>query len=316
MSRAEINRLAEMEVFVQAVDSGGLSAAARRLSMTPSAVSKLVSRLEVRLGTRLLVRSTKGIELTAEGQSFYLRCLSIIEEVAAAEREATRSSVPQGRLRVSCNVPFGTHYLLPLIPKFLARYPKVQLDVALTDRVIDLMEEKTDVAIRTGVLADSGLISRKLGASELITVAAPSYVDTHGMPPTPRDLQDHHCLGFSFARHASAWAFVDRDGERLTVMPACRTCVHDGESMRLLALGGVGIARLALFHVAKDLRAGRLLRVLEEWSSREVEPVHAVFVGPGKMLAPRVRAFLDFLVDEVVLPVPDAGATLTALRNR
>lgn len=299
MSRTEINRFAEMEVFVQTVESKGLSAASRRVSMTPSAVSKLISRLETRLGTRLLMRSTKGIELTTEGQAFYSRCLNIIEDMETAEREAARQSIPQGRIRVSCNVPLGTHYLLPAIPKFLARHPRIQLEVALTDQVVDLLEDKTDVALRTGVLRDSSLVSRKLGESEMVTVAAPAYLKAHGVPSTPQDLERHNCLDFSFARNTTAWVFKDARGERTTIAPKGNTYVNNGESMRLLTLAGLGIARLGQFHVAADLQKGRLVPVLEACSVKEVESIHAVFLGPGKMLAPRVRAFLDFLVDEI-----------------
>ena len=305
MSRIEINRFAEMEVFIQTVESKGLSAAARRVSMTPSAVSKLISRLETRLGTRLLMRSTKGIELTTEGQAFYSRCLSIIEDVEAAEREAARQSIPQGRIRISCNVPLGTHYLLPVIPKFLARHPRIQLDVALTDQVVDLLEDKTDVALRTGVLRDSSLVSRKLGESEIVTVAAPAYVKAHGTPSMPQDLQRHNCLSFSFARNTTSWLFKDAHGERTTIVPKGNTYVNNGESMRLLALAGLGIARLGRFHVAADLQKGGLVPVLEAYSMKETEPIHAVFLGPGKMLAPRIRAFLDFLVDEIQLTTLD-----------
>jgi DNA-binding transcriptional LysR family regulator len=168
VTRLDVNRSGEIEVFVRVVDLGGFSSAARAFGMTPSAVSKLVARLESRLGTRLLNRSTRKLQLTAEGATFYKRGLRILEDMAAAEREVAVGAKPQGRLRVNSNVPFGLHYLLPLLPGFLSDYPSIKVDVSLTDRVVDLIEERADVAIRTGPLRESRLVARKLGDSRMM----------------------------------------------------------------------------------------------------------------------------------------------------
>lgn len=301
MARPEINRSGEMEVFVQVVDSQSFSAAARRLSLTPSAVSKLVARLEVRLGARLLVRSTRGLHLTPEGASFHVRARDILESMAEAEREVSQDSTPRGRVRINTNVPFGRHCLLPLMAEFLARYPEIFIDLVLTDQVVNVREEKTDIAIRTGPLKDSGLVSRELGQSRFAVVASPAYLQGREAPAHPADLARHNCLGFGFIRHTQVWPFVDADGARLSVVPRGNMHVSDGETMRELALEGVGLARLARFHVGRDIAEGRLVPLLEPFNPGDTDPVHAVFIGPGKELPARVRAVLDFLYERVVL---------------
>jgi DNA-binding transcriptional LysR family regulator len=269
--------------------------------MTPSAVSKLVARLEARLGARLLSRSTRKLQLTPEGQAFYERSVRILADLEEAEREAAAGTAPRGRVRVNANVPFGLHYLLPLVPDFLAQHPEVTLDVALSDRVVDLLEERADVAIRTGPLRASRLVARKLGESRMAVVATPRYLERHGMPRSLADLERHNRIGFNFARSFEEWPF--RDGRTITTLPACGNVqVGDGETARRLALAGIGLARLALFHIGGDVKAGHLRPVLEELNPGDVEEVHAVFVGQGGHLPSRVRAFVDFLADRVRFP--------------
>ncbi|RQO46797.1 LysR family transcriptional regulator [Variovorax sp. KBW07] len=301
MARQEINRSGEMEVFVQVVDSQSFSAAARRLSLTPSAVSKLVARLEARLGARLLVRSTRGLHLTPEGASFHARARGILDAMAEAEREVSQAATPRGRVRINTNVPFGRRCLLPLMAEFLARCPEIFIDLVLTDQVVNVREEKTDIAIRTGPLKDSGLVSRELGQSRFAVVASPAYLQGREAPAHPADLARHNCLGFGFIRHTQVWPFVDADGARLSVVPRGNMHVSDGETMRELALEGVGLARLARFHVGRDIAEGRLVPLLEPFNPGDTDPVHAVFIGPGKELPARVRAVLDFLYERVVL---------------
>jgi DNA-binding transcriptional LysR family regulator len=301
MARSEINRSGEIEVFVRVVEEQSFSAAARELRMTPSAVSKLIARLENRLGARLVRRSTRKLQVTPEGVAFYESGLRILAEIAAAEREAAAGAAPRGRLRVNCLVPFGQHKLVPLIPKFLELNPEISIDLSLTDRVVDLLEERADLAIRAGPLAESSLVARKLGQSRMVVVASPSYLETHGRPETPADLHHHNVLGFCFSRLVEGWHFHDRQGRPVSVMPSGKSLVSDGESMRLMALAGGGIARHALWHVGPDIAAGRLVPLLEEFNPGDDEPVHAVYVGQGKHLPARVRAFLDFLVENVRL---------------
>ncbi len=301
MARPDVNRFGEMEVFVRVVERGGLSAAARVSRMTPSAVSKLVSRLEDRLGSRLINRSTRKLQLTPEGAEFYDNAVRILGELDSAERRAGEGATPRGRLRVNTNVAFGIHHLLPLLPDFLDRHPEMAVDVSLTDIVVDLLEERADVAIRVGPMRESRLVARKLGESPAVVVAAPSYLARHGAPNTPKELARHNLLGFCFTRMVASWPFRLADGTTLSVEPSGRTLISDGEAMRHLSIAGAGIARLSRFHIAADIAAGRLVPLLESFRSGEAEPVNAVYVGQGGHLPARVRAFLDYLSANVRL---------------
>ena len=300
MARRDGNRSGEMEVFARVVELGGFSSAARAFRMTPSAVSKLVARLEGRLGARLVNRSTRRLQLTPEGEAFHQRCLRILADIDEAEREAAEGAAPRGRVRVNANVPFGLHHLLPLVPGFLARHPEVALDIVLTDRVIDLLEERADVAIRTGPLRSSQLIARKLGASPMVVVAAPRYLRRHGIPRSLADLETHNRIGFNFARSLEEWPFLE-GGTVRTVLAAGNVQVGDGETARRLALAGLGLARLSLFHIGPDIKAGRLRPVLEKLNPGDAEDIHAVFIGQGGHLPARVRAFIDYLAKTVKL---------------
>ncbi|BCG85188.1 LysR family transcriptional regulator [Mesorhizobium sp. 113-3-9] len=301
MARPDINRSGEIEVFVRVVEAGSFSAAARALRMTPSAVSKLIARLEARLGARLVSRSTRKLLLTPEGAAFYESGLRILADMAAAEREAAAGAAPRGRLRVNTYVPFGVHRLIPLLPRFLERYPEISVDLVLTDSVIDLMAERADVAIRAGPLGESRLVARKLGQSPVVVVAAPSYLEPHGTPLTPADLDTHNRMGFGFVRHIDGWPFLDARGNAVMIPITGNAQVSDGEAMRLMTLAGAGISRLARWHVAADIAAGRLVPLLEDFNPGDEEATHAVYVGQGRHLPARVRAFLDFLAESVRL---------------
>jgi DNA-binding transcriptional LysR family regulator len=300
MSRLDVNRSGEMEVFTRVVELGGFSTAARAFRMTPSAVSKLVARLEARLGVRLINRSTRKLQLTPEGSAFYERALRILDEISAAEREAAIGATPSGLLRVNTSVPFGLRLLLPLLPDFAKRYPDIKVEVVLTDLVVDLLEERADVAIRVGLMRESRLLARKLGESRMVVVASPGYLAERGTPKTPDDLADHNLLRFGFAKWENGWPFKI-GGETIAVMPSGNALVSDGEAMQHLAVAGMGLARLARFHVEADIAAGRLVPVLEAFNPGDIEPIHAVFVGHGGQLPARVRAFLDYLVETVRL---------------
>lgn len=301
MARLDLNRSGEMDVFVRVVELGGFSRAARAFAMTPSAVSKLVARLEARLGVRLFNRSTRQLQLTAEGRAFYERARSFLEDINAAEREAAVGGKPSGLLRVNTSVPFGLHRLLPLLPEFARRFPDIRIEVALTDTVVDLLEQRADVAIRVGAMRESRLLARKLGDSRMVVIASPAYLAARGTPATPQDLARHNMLDFGFGKWKGGWPFRTGDGQTITVTPSGNALVSDGEAMHRLALAGMGLARLARFHVEADIVAGRLVPVLEEFNPDDIEPVHAVFVGHSGQLPARVRAFLDFLVETVRL---------------
>ncbi len=301
VSRMSLNRTGEMEVFTRVIDLGGFSAAAREFGLSPSGVSKLVSRLEARLGARLVNRSTRRLQLTPEGEAFYDRAVRILSDIAEAEREAAAGAAPRGHLRVNCNVPFGRLYLAPLLPRFLAAYPEVTVDLVLSDTVVDLLEERADIAVRVGPLRDSSLVARRLGASRMVVVASPEYLARRGVPREPADLAQHAGIGWSFRRSVGAWPFL-AGGQVESILPPIAARAGDGETARALAVGGAGIARLGLFHVRDDIEAGRLMPVLEAFNPGDLEEINAIYLGQKGPLPARVRALVDFLAAQARLP--------------
>ena len=297
MARIEINRSGEMEVFVRVVEQGGFSAAARLCRMTPSAVSKLVARLEARLGARLVNRSTRAFQLTPEGCAFYERATRILADIADAERGAGAGERPVGRIRLNTSASYATHILAPILPEFLERHPGITLDLVQTDMVVDLLAERTDVAVRAGPLESSSLVARKLGDTPMTIVAAPSYLARFGEPKTVDDLGRHHRLGFGYVRAVDGWPLMQQ-GETVIVPTAGRVQASDGEALRRLALCGAGLARLAAFTVRDDMAAGRLVPVLEAFNPGDRETFHAIHIGQGGPLPSRVRALLDFLAEK------------------
>lgn len=294
------NRSGEMEVFAAVVERGGFSAAAKLFGMTPSAVSKLVTRLEARLGARLVNRSTRKLQLTAEGQAFHQRCVTILSDIAEAECEAAAGRAPRGRVRVNANVAFGNQILLPLVPAFLAEHPELSVDLVFTDQVVDLIEERADIAIRVapGPLRGNQLMARKIGESGVAVVASPDYLARHGEPRTPADLAKHNLIGFNFARSVEGWPFRV-DGALISIAAVGNTQVGDGEIARQLAVAGVGLARLGRFHTQAEVAAGRLVTVLEDFNPGDIEVIHAVYLGQGGFVPARMRAFIDFLARNV-----------------
>lgn len=294
------NRSGEMEVFSAVVERGGFSAAAKLFGMTPSAVSKLVTRLESRLGARLINRSTRKLQLTAEGQAFHQRCLTILSDIAEAEGEVAAGRAPRGRVRVNANVAFGNQILLPLLPAFLAEHPELSIDLVLTDQVVDLLEERADIAIRVapGPLRGNQLMARKIGESRVAVVASPDYLSRHGTPKTPAELEKHNLIGFNFARSVEGWPFRV-DGGLISIAAVGNTLVGDGEIARQLAVAGIGLARLGRFHVEAEIAAGRLVTVLDDFNPGDIEVIHAVYLGQGGFVPARMRAFIDFLARNV-----------------
>ena len=300
MPRIDVNRSGEMEAFVQVVERGGFSAAARALGMTPSAVSKLVARLESRLAVQLVHRSTRKLTLTPEGQQFHERSVRVLADMDEAERCAASGAAPRGRVSINASVPFGHHVLLPLMPRFLEGHPQVTVDVSLTDRVVDLMDERTDIAVRWGQLPSSDLVARRLGETGQAIVASPAYLARYGTPHTPEELKAHNRLGTSYRRAVQDWP-LSVDGRFVGMPIVGNVRVADGSALRRLVLDGVGLGRLSLYHVQADIDAGRLVKVMEEFNPHEMEPIHAVYLGKAGRLPTRVRALLDFLVANVRL---------------
>ncbi|KSV83176.1 LysR family transcriptional regulator [Sinorhizobium sp. GL28] len=294
MSRLTINRSGEMAVFAKVVELGGFSAAAKVCCMTPSAVSKLVQRLEERLGVRLVNRSTRRLQLTAEGCVFYERVVRILADIDEAERSAGAGETPEGRVRLNVSASYATHALMPVLPEFLSAFPAVSLDILQTDAVVDLMAERVDIAVRAGPLKTSSLIARKLGTTSMTIVGAPSYLDRFGVPRTIEDIDVHNRLSHSYARAFDGWPLLS-NAEQIVLSPTERVRVSDGEGLRQLALAGVGLARLPTFTVREDIQAGRLLPLVEHLNPGDIETFHAVFLGQGGALPSRVRVVLDFL---------------------
>lgn len=294
MARFDVNRSGEMEVFIQVLDRGGFSAAARALGMTPSAVSKLIGRLEARLGAQLVRRSTRRLDLTTEGERFYERAVRVLADIDEAERCVGAESAPRGRVAINTSMAFGVQMLLPLVPGLRAQYPELSIDIAMTDRVVDLMEERADIAIRWGPLPASDLVARLLGHTVQHIVASPEYLARRGTPRKPQDLEQHERLDFTYRRRVPDWTFVT-GGETVHLPVRAGVRASDGEALRQLALAGAGLAWLSRYHVHQDLEAGRLVPVLEKHNPREAVPISAVYLGKPGRLPPRVRVVLDFL---------------------
>jgi DNA-binding transcriptional LysR family regulator len=289
------NRAGEMVVFVRVVETGSFSEAARLLLMTPSTVSKLIARLEARLGVRLIERSTRRLVLTGEGQFYYERSQALLEQLDETEQQIAQGGAEaEGLIRVTSSVTFGVTALEPILPDFLEAYPRIVVDLSLSDDVIDLYLDRTDIAIRVGKLQDSNLMARKIGETRRRIVASPAYLAKHGTPQTPEDLVHHNCLGFNFRRAHPVWPM--REGGRIVERMLSGTLLaNNGETLRRMAVAGVGVARIADYHLRGPIARGELVELLPDSDIGETDEVHALFRG-AQFLPARVRAFLDFTV--------------------
>lgn len=288
------NRVGEMQVFQRVVESGSFSEAARLLLMTPSTVSKLIGRVEARLGVRLLERSTRKLSLTAEGQVFYERSLALLAELDEIERGLSQGATSAGgTIRVNASVALGSMALEPLLPAFWAEHPRIVVDLSLSDEIIDLYLDRTDVAFRVGSLPNSSMMARRIGVAWRKIVAAPSYIERYGVPRTIDDLARHNCLGFNFRRAAPVWPLKE-SGRIVDRAVNGSLLANNGETVRRMTLAGIGLARLGDYHVREDLAAGRLVEVLSDAVEGDREDIHAVYLG-GARLPHRVRLFLDFI---------------------
>lgn len=284
-----------MAVFAMVAEQGSLSGAARVLGLTPSSISRIITRIEGRIGTRLLLRTTRAITLTAEGEAYLRGARRILADMAEVEDAITDQGAPRGRLRVSAALAHGRLSIVPLVAAFSARYPAIVVELRLEDEVVDILGGQADVAIRFGQLADSPLTARLIGSIGEVIVASPDYLARHGTPRLPQDLLNHNCLRFNFRRAAPDWPFRV-DGRDFSLQVSGTIEGNSGEVLSQLAKLGAGIARIGAFSVADDLASGDLVPLLEAYNSGDQEPIHAVFVGGAAMPA-RVRAFVDFLVE-------------------
>lgn len=289
-----MDRLAGITAFVRTADLGSFVAAGRVTGLSPSAVGKAVARLESELGVRLLQRSTRNIRLTEEGRLFHERCRRLLDELADAEASLAHAvSVPRGRLRISVPI-VSYHLLVPILPEFMERYPEIELDVDFNDRIVDLIDEEMDVAIRSGNLPDSRLISRPLRPFQLLLCAAPAYLERHGTPTCPRDLENHHAIRFRFpnSRRTQQWPLrlpPDTPEPRLRTAMTC----NNMEALRQMAISGIGIACMPDFLVREPLRDGRLVTILDTYL--DAPGLFHLIWPSNRHLSPKIRAFVDFL---------------------
>jgi DNA-binding transcriptional LysR family regulator len=293
-----VSDFTEMRVFVCAIERGAFSAAAKELRMTPSGVSKLVTRLKRRLGVRLVNRTTRRLALTPEGETYFQSGRRLIEEFKALESGVAASSAePRGLLRVNTGLAFGLHQLAPVLGDFQARYPEIRIELSLTDRVVDLHAEQVDVAIRsTGSQRDSSLMARKLADTRRVICASHGYLDRFGHPKRPADLAHHRCIVVAGSPDGERWPFRMPTGgiEYVEVGGPIRT--DNSECALQLALAGTGIIRIGELLVGRAIAEGRLVPLLTDAHKPEKRTTWAVFPA-GMQTVPRVRVFLDFLVE-------------------
>jgi DNA-binding transcriptional LysR family regulator len=290
-----MDRLRAFEVFAAVVSRGSFTRAADALDTSPANVTRYVNELEAHLGTRLLNRSSRKLSLTESGEALYERCKSILEEVAEAEALASSASLqPRGRLRINAPLSFGVLHLAPLWPRFMQCYPEVELDIALSDRVVDIVEEGYDLAIRISRTGSATHAARKLASSQNIVCAAPAYLEAHGQPHTPADLAAHRCIGYTYAATADEWHFADEQDQPHVVKVSCVMHVNNGDTARAAALAGLGVIWQPTFLIGPDLQAGRLLPLLPGYRMPDID-VLAVY-PTRRHLSAKVRVMVDFLV--------------------
>jgi DNA-binding transcriptional LysR family regulator len=282
-----------LKTFVAVIDAGSFSGAATQLGQTPSGVSRTITRLEKRLGMTLIQRTTRRLDLTGEGQWLLGRARRVLAELEETENQAALCRVqPSGRVVLNAATPALDHLVAPLLPDFLDAYPQVQVELTSAETIVDLIEEKADLAIRIGQLADSTLKARRLGSSRIRVLAAPGYLEKHGRPRSVDELARHRLLGFSAPASLNTWPL--RHGAEEGFCISAQVSASSGETVRHLALAGAGIASLSDFLTRADLAAGRLEPVLLDATLPWIQPVWAVFYRQG-VLAPRVAALVDFL---------------------
>ncbi len=317
-----MDSLTSMKVFGAVVEAGSFASAARRLRLSRAVVTKHVAALEDRLSVRLLERTTRKLSVTEAGGRYYERCAQILAEIEDAESEAARATVtPSGTLRISAPHTFASMHIAPHLAAFRRQYPEVELEITLSDRFVDLLEEGFDLAIRIADhLPESSLIARRLAVARFVVCGAPEYFKRHGEPQVPDDLTKHPCLGYTLSARESDWVFVCPQDQRHVVNVRGPLRSNSGELLRAAAVAGAGVMLLPTFYVGEDLELGRLKAVLTDYNVQEYG-IYAVYPS-RKHLTAKVKAFVDFLVarygtepywDEWLkaLPAPSKNACAT-----
>jgi DNA-binding transcriptional LysR family regulator len=292
------DRFRELDVFLRVTEEASFSAAARALDCDPSTISKLIQRLENRLGVRLFQRNSRNLALTAEGTRFLEAAQRVVDALEAAESLAgPDANQVAGVLRINSALAFAQSQLVPVLGEFLARHPRLRVEFVLTAAPVDLIEQQVDVSLRGGYIPDSSLVAKRIATARWVVCAAPAYLARAGMPATPADLARHNCLNFLPGSYRSTWP-MRVDGNDTGVEVNGNLGANSPELLRALALQGLGIVRLSEFQVAQDLTSGALVPVLAAQQADADEPVFAVFAS-RRHQSPRVKAFLDFLDEKL-----------------
>jgi DNA-binding transcriptional LysR family regulator len=290
-----IDRMKDINVFVHVAEAKSFTAAAERIGLSRSAVGKSIVRLEDRLGVRLLQRTTRSVSLTGEGAAFHERCVRLLADLDEAEMAMlSHSQAPRGRLRLDLPVSFGRLHVLPILNSFMHKWPEISVSASFNDRYVDLIDEGVDLAIRIGGSEDGRLMSRLLAPHRLVTCASPAYFAGRSMPQNIEQLAQHSCLAFVHGGRPVEWRFSEY-GQYRSVAISGRFAATNAEALRDATLAGYGIARLATFLISDDLRAGRLLPILQNVDA-DGPPIRAVYPS-SRHLSPKVRTFIDELLE-------------------
>jgi DNA-binding transcriptional LysR family regulator len=296
-----MDRLADVAVFARVVELGSFTRAAEALEVSKAVVSKYVTRLEQRLGARLLQRTTRRLTLTEPGAALYRRSLGALAELAEAENDVAQlTGAPRGVLRVSAPTYFGSVTLAPALKDFRARYPDVALDLDLDDRMVDLVKERFDLAVRIAAMTDSSLVARRLAPCPLAVVGAPGYFARRGVPRAPADLREHECLSYSLSRNPNEWRFRPPRGRWVAVTVRSSLRCNNDFALKQAALDGLGIGMFPSFFVEREIADGRLRQVLADHGTGELS-INVVYASKRHLL-PKARVFVDFLVERFGAP--------------
>lgn len=288
-----MNKFNAIQIFVRVTEYGGFTAAAGKLGISVSAVTKAVSRLEDELGAQLFTRTTRQIRITDYGQEFYERCVQILAELEDAETALRHgATASRGRVRVVLPFSFGRVTVVPELPRFIERYPLIELELDFSDSAVDMIAEGYDVAVRTGEISDSRLNTRVLTRGRQVTVASPDYVARHGRPETPEELVDHRCI---VGRFGAEWSFRRADGNRYSVRVPSHCVINSGDALREAAVAGVGVMQGTWWLMRKDLESGAVVPVLDDYAD-EGMPI-SILYSANRHVPRKVRAFLDFLIE-------------------
>jgi DNA-binding transcriptional LysR family regulator len=298
-----LDRFQSLTVFAKVVEQGSFARAAQRLDLSTSAVSRHVADLEAHLGVRLLNRTTRKLSLTESGQAFLERTVQLLADLEEAEDSATASArVPRGTLKLTCTTTFGERHIAPAIADFAAKHPQLRFDVELSGRMVDLVEEGFDLAIRIGPPSGQALIARLIGETQLICCASPEYLARHGTPKVPQDLAKHRCLTYSYLPIRDTWRFREASGKEHSVRIAGPVNANNGQFLAGLAAAGVAIALEPDFIVGDELASGRLVELLPQFRPATA-PIHAVYPS-RRHLSAKVRAFVDFIAERFARDAP------------